>query len=327
MELVHEILGELRYVGPARVEARNLHGIHVQSIIQILEKPTFRNLLFHILRRGGDHAKIDANHVFVAYPVKLSANQRFQQLGLQVHRQIFDLVEKYRSSMSLLKHSGSSDRSVFAIPEQRPLEFVFFHGARNHVHERFLRPRRLGMNVSSGMFLATSRRPVDQNASVASRHAIQRIPDFVCNLGGPDDFACDAAAQAKRSVFAPQPDGLHRAPDHGDEKVGSNWFLYEVVRAHPHRAGHDFNASVGGDDDDRYIGIVFLQFLHDPKAIQIRVFQPQVKQDEAWKILVDCLEAFFAIRRGSRAVTAFFQQFRKQPQDILVVVDNKDIVA
>ena len=61
--------------------------------------------LFEIAVRGRDDARVDANRLGIAEPLDLLLLEHAQQLDLDVHRQIADLVEEDRRVVGQLEAS------------------------------------------------------------------------------------------------------------------------------------------------------------------------------------------------------------------------------
>ncbi len=65
---------------------------------KILAKHSFGDALFQIAIGGGDDADIGLSRDVFAEPLVFALLQQAQQLGLNFHRQIADLIEKKRSA-------------------------------------------------------------------------------------------------------------------------------------------------------------------------------------------------------------------------------------
>src|SRR6185503_17462244 len=84
------------------------HDVH--AVVEIGAESTLRNVLLEIARRRRDESNVDRTRCVVANATNLSFLKSAEQLRLQCHRQLADLVEEERTSISFLEEAESLGR-------------------------------------------------------------------------------------------------------------------------------------------------------------------------------------------------------------------------
>ena len=100
-EALHEVLREQQDVAAARTQRRQLDVDHVQPVEQILAKQVLVHRGLEIAVGGGDDARVERHLGFAAHRTHPPLLQCAQQLGLQRHRQLADLVHEQRARVGL----------------------------------------------------------------------------------------------------------------------------------------------------------------------------------------------------------------------------------
>ena len=75
-------------------QRRNVNGKHVHPIVQVGAEFLIGDQLSQIAIGGGDHTHIDMKRFRAADALERSILQNAQELGLELQRQVADLVEK-----------------------------------------------------------------------------------------------------------------------------------------------------------------------------------------------------------------------------------------
>ena len=84
-------------------QRRHAHAHHRQAVVEILAEGAAVHLAHQIAVGGRDHAHVDGDHLRAADAADLALLERAQQLGLQLERQLADLVEEERAAVRLLE--------------------------------------------------------------------------------------------------------------------------------------------------------------------------------------------------------------------------------
>ena len=116
-ELLDERLHQERNVLDALAQRREVHGDHVQAVVEILAE---RSLLHHLRQVGvgrGDDADVDLDRARIANALELALLQHAQHLHLQRHRHRPDFVEEERAAVGLFEtalahRDGAGERAA-----------------------------------------------------------------------------------------------------------------------------------------------------------------------------------------------------------------------
>ena len=115
-----------------------------------------------------------------------------------------------------------------------------------------------------------------------------------------------------------------QGPGHHQPEFGGIHRLGQVIISPLAHGGHGVgDGAVTGDDDAGALGLVLRQIFenfHAPQAGHGQVGQRQVKG-----LLLQLLEAAFAIRRGHDGVTFGLKDFLQALQDARIIVNHQDI--
>ena len=105
-----------------RPERGHLDVHHVQPVVQILaELPADHQLVQVAMRRGND-AHVDRHRLGAAHRANLIVLQHAQQLDLQPHRHVADLIEQQRAAVGGLEQAflraGRAGEGALLVAEQ-----------------------------------------------------------------------------------------------------------------------------------------------------------------------------------------------------------------
>src|SRR5664279_1301884 len=117
----------------------------VKPVVQILAKRAFRDHLPEVAMACRDHPCLEVQRLRVADPLERALLEHAQQLRLQLHRNLRDLVEEQRALTGELEPAGSiADRAgerALDVTEQLALEYA---GCERGATDRDERLRALG---------------------------------------------------------------------------------------------------------------------------------------------------------------------------------------
>ena len=167
-----EMGGEFQDVGRPLAQRRQPQGDDVEPVEQILAERALADLLHEVAVRGRQHADVDPHRGGAADPVDHPLLQGPQQLRLQAHIHLGDLVEQQRAAVGLLEPAdapghGAGERPLL-VAEQ--LGFEQGLGDRRAVDrdEGLARPVGLLVDVAGQHLLAGAALAGDQHRGLGA---------------------------------------------------------------------------------------------------------------------------------------------------------------
>ena len=105
-DLREEVRDQQRDVFAALVERRHLDVHDVQAVVEVLAELPADHQLLQIAVRGRDHAHVDRDRIGAADRADHVLLQHAQQLHLQAHRHVADLIEHQRAAVGRLEQAA-----------------------------------------------------------------------------------------------------------------------------------------------------------------------------------------------------------------------------
>ena len=105
-DLREEVRDQQRDVFAPAVERRHLDVHDVQAVVEVFAELAAHHELLQVAVRGRDHAHVDRDGVGGADGADLVLLQHAQQLHLQAHRHVADLVEQQRAAVGRLEQAA-----------------------------------------------------------------------------------------------------------------------------------------------------------------------------------------------------------------------------
>src|SRR5215471_4644100 len=99
LPLVNEMPHKKRDVFTPLAQWRDPDGKHTQAIVEVAAEPAFCDLALEILMCGGNDPYVYLPGVRGSDALEISLFQNTEELGLQLRREVADLVEEQRPSM------------------------------------------------------------------------------------------------------------------------------------------------------------------------------------------------------------------------------------
>src|SRR5262249_60352650 len=252
----------------------------VEAVVEVLAEGTLSDGLLEVFVGRGDDADVDADVLAAAEPGELTVLQDVQELGLERHRHLADLVEEDRAASRELEVAGlppvGTGEGALLVAEELGLEEL--EGQRGDVdlHERALPPRGALVDGAGDELLADAALAPDEDGGVGVGDLVDHFLDGF-HLGAvlEDAVVIGAAALelALEDLLAETLDFplerrllehvLHRAQDfRALERLRE-----EIAGALPHRFDHQAGVSVRGDHDHRGGGALLAYALEDVKTV------------------------------------------------------------
>src|SRR5438105_4395919 len=273
-----------------------MNGEHVQPEEQVAAQRAALDRLFRILIRRGDQTHVERDRRFAAYPAYDFGLEHAQQLDLELHRHLGDLVEEQRAARGELEISvplldGPGERAAH-VPEQLALDEAGGDRAAIHRHELAGVALRKLVDGVGDLLLAGAALADEQDGHVGRRRARHQLIDLAHRLRGADDRAEAAELEqlaAQRRDLALE---ILGTGDVGEDRTQSRDVdrLGEIVRgSEPQRLDRRVDAGPSRDDDDLGRGAL-LQLPYDvePRAVG----QSEVDQRDVDDVLAEAPARF-----------------------------------
>ena len=267
-----------------------------------------------------DHAHVDRDGVGGADRPDVVFLEHAQQLDLQAHGHVADLVEQQRAAIGGLEQAlviayCAGERS-FDVAEQLRLEQVFGHRAAVDGDERLGAARAGVVDGARQQFLAGAAFAGDEDARVGARDHVRLRELLLDQRAAGDDFSAPVfivvgeSGNAQRLLYLVQQ--LLFVDRLGQEAEGAEL-------GGMHGIG---NGAVGREDDDLEPGIPRLQFLEQPDAVHL--VHAQVGDDQLGAEAAGGCERERRAFHGLHFVILRTEADGQQAKQARIVVDDQD---
>ena len=326
--LLQEVVDEERDVLAALAEWRDHELDDPQAVVEILTEAAGTHGRFQVLIRGGDQPDVDADRRVAAHALELPLLDGAEELRLGLERHVTHLVEEEGTAVRCLElplpprdraGEGAALMSEELALHQLPAE----RGAVHLDH----RPRLPGAAVVKRI----GDQLLPRSALATDEHGHVRVGDLFNHLEHPSHRGAlaDDLLEAEdlvhlleqAAVIAAQEPRFHDAPDDDAELVVVERLGKVVRRAELHRLDRDLLRAVGGDHDDRQVGIDrpgVLENLHAVRAVHAEIGDHEVEASG-----LDPSESFLAAGGRLDLVALLAEQPLQGEQHRLLVVDDQ----
>src|SRR5712692_6682202 len=310
-------------------QRRHLDGHGVDAEEEVLAEAALLERSLRAPVRGGDQAEVHGRGLRAAQPAHDALLEDAQELGLEVHRHLDDLVEQERAAVGLFQEAGlvggGAGEGALRVAEELRLDEI--PGQRRAVD---LDPRPLAARAAlvqrvRDQLLAGAALADDQHVGVGlgdRRHRLHHAP----HPGRlPEDLAVgdllDEPA-AEVGVLGGEPAMLEGVLDEAEQLVGIERLLEDVERAGALRRLHRLaHRAVGRDDDDLERRVAPLELAREPDAVAVR--QHEVEDRDVGLRLRDARERLPHARRGADRVALGLQRQAEAVGDRFLVVHHQ----
>ena len=143
---------------------------------------TVRHLLREVRIGGGHQANIHLDGARAAQPLEFVLLQNPQELGLQLERNIANLVKKQRAAMGQLEaadalRDGAGERALF-VTEQLAFQKPRRDGGAVHLYQGALAARAEMMNGAGDQFFSRAGFALNQYRRIGRRDGLELIENF-----------------------------------------------------------------------------------------------------------------------------------------------------
>ena len=324
-----KVRGEVADVFRPLAQRRHLDGNDFQPPVQVFAEGALAHPLRQIAVGGADHAQVELDRLLAADPLDLVLLERAQDLALQVHRQITDLVEEERPAVGQLELAqlllvGAGERAAL-VAEQLALDQVGRNRRQVHRHERTGLAIAAGVDVARQHFLAGAGLAADQHRHRLGRDLVAHLHHAAHPARAPqhhrarDDGPLDVAEPLQLAARAQ----LHERLAHARDQLRRREVLGDVVeRAGMHRFHRDGDVLDHREHDHADVGMAL---AHDPQRLEaaharhLHVEQHQIERRRAHP-----LQAFLARGGHRRLHSAAIEDEVDVLANGRIVVDDED---
>ena len=162
-----EVLQQAALVLAQVAQRRHGHGEHAQPVVEVGPEAAGPDLLLEVAVGGGQHPRLAQARGGLAHALELAVFQHAQELGLQLQRQLADLVEEQGAVARILEVAGAvgvgAGERALGVAEQRGLHQVRGDGGAVEREIGLGRARALAVQGCRHQFLAAPRFAFDQD--------------------------------------------------------------------------------------------------------------------------------------------------------------------
>src|ERR1043166_8726528 len=157
-------------------QRRYLDRKYVKTIIKIASKSLLIYSLPQICVRSRNQARIGVNGSSTSQPLEFPLLKDSQELGLELKRNVADLVEKYGAAVGQFEtpdalRNGAGERAPL-VPEQLAFEQAGGNRRTVELHERARPPKAEIVDCASDQFFSSSRLAKYQYSRIGGRHSL-----------------------------------------------------------------------------------------------------------------------------------------------------------
>ena len=207
------MLDELRNVLTPIAQRRYGDGKHVEPVVQVATETTLTDFLGQVAIGRRNDADVDVDGARAAEPFDLALLQHAEQLGLELERQLPDLVEEDRSAVGELETANlrrmrARKRAALA-PEELALHQVRRQRRTVDDDERAIATRAALMNGSREQLLARAGFAGQEHGRIGRRHLVDAEHDVPQGVAVADDRVAVIGSRHRdrsrnRTVAAPK---------------------------------------------------------------------------------------------------------------------------
>ena len=205
------MLDELRNVLAAIAQRRNGDRKHVEPVVQVATETTLPDFLGQVPIGRRDDADIDVDRARAAQPLDLALLQHAEQLGLELERQLADLVEQNRSPVRQLEAANlrrvRAGEGAALAPEQLALDEVGRQRRAVDDDHGTGAARAPLVNRAGEQFLAGAGLAGQQHGRVGGRHLVDTEHHITKGVAVADNRVTVIGSRHRdrnRSVAAPE---------------------------------------------------------------------------------------------------------------------------
>ncbi len=289
-----------------------------------------------------DDAHVDGHRHVGAHRHHLAPLQRGQELGLQLARDVADLVQEQGPARRRLEPPdailvGAGVRALL-VAEQLAGRQRLGDDAESDRHERSAGAARLAVDLAGDQLLAGPVLAQDQHVGLGRRRLGDdgEHPPHRLGVAEHGDLR-PAGLRRQLAVLSPQPRGLEPAPAQRDRGVeGGDQLLvlprlgHEIDRAQLHRLDRGVDRAVGGDRDHHRVGVQLEDAAQPGEPLAPAPFagrEVHVEQDGVELVLGEQGGQVGRPVGGHHLVEVALEQESGGDQHVVVVVHDEDALS
>ena len=191
-EALHEVRDERLDVVGALAQRRDQDLRDREPIVEVGAEPPGVDLGAQIAMRRGEHADVDVDRAAAADARERAALEHAEQRGLDVERQLADLVEQHGAAVRALERAGAAliragERAAL-VAEQQRRDQRRRHRAAIDDHELVLAARARVVDRARDDLLADAGLALDQHRRVDARELVHEPRDLADRFAVADEL-------------------------------------------------------------------------------------------------------------------------------------------
>src|SRR3989442_4564465 len=273
-ESLDEVLDERRDVLATLAQGRAEDRHDVEPEEQVLAEGAGADTLAEILVGRGDDAGVHTDRLRHTDRLDLAVLQHAQDLRLRARAHVADLVQEDRAAIGLNELADLASRGAgecpFFVPEQLRLDQLLGDGGAVDLDERLLGARALAVDLPGHELLAGAALSRDQHGGVRRRGPRDGLahPLRGPRLADEPQAGFDLVAQA--DVFLAKALAFDGVAQGGEDALGLEGFLQEIVGAFVNRLDGGRNVAVSRNHQDRGVGVLRAYGLERLQPVHLR---------------------------------------------------------
>ena len=174
-----EVVNQKGNVFGALAQGRNGDGEDFEAVVEVAAELLVRDHFGQVPVGRGHQANIHRNGARASQPLELLLLEGSQKLGLQLQRNVSDLVEEKAAVVRQFKaadllHDGSGEGALL-VPEQLALQQSAGYGGAIQPYKRMVPAGAQSVDGASDQLLAGAGLPLDQHGRVGVRHGFDLL--------------------------------------------------------------------------------------------------------------------------------------------------------
>ena len=330
--------GQQRDVFAPLAQRRHRNLNRVQTEEEILPEAARVDLRVEVGVCGGDDPDVGPPRAGTAHPLELAGLEHAQQLGLEVQRDVGDLIQEQRPAFGQFEAADAVALGVgegaFDMAEELALEQPLRQAAGVHRHQGAPGAAGHGVQRLRDGALARAVLAGEQHVGVGRTHSRNQIEHRAHRDGLGDQRGAVGPLIAQDPVLCLEP--LAAAQGAGQLDLCAHdrehalvvpGLLDEVPRAPAHGLDCQFHRAPGGHDDDRHRRVERLELREEREAFESRRRVPRVVEVDQRDVEVARVDGGQHAGGGGGGVDLAPLRLQQQAQrlkDVGLVVGQQD---
>ena len=204
---LEELIGQEGHVLPPLAQGWYGNGDDIQAEIEVLPELLPLHALFELAVGRGDYPNIDSDGAVATHAFELPFLEHAQQFGLDGRRDLTDLVEQKRASVSELEapfpFGQRSGKGAFFMPEKLAFDEVLRDGRTIDLDEGCARTRAFPVQRARDQFLAGPALALDQDGGLGASDLTDELTKLLHDPALPEQLGATLFVLAGEELIDP----------------------------------------------------------------------------------------------------------------------------